>query len=60
MPPDIADKVYFKIGEVATIVGVEPHVLRFWESQFPQIKPVRSGTQQRLYRREDLDTFLII
>lgn len=60
MPPDIPDKVYFKIGEVAAIVGVEPHVLRFWESEFPQVKPIRTGSKQRLYRKQDLDAFLEI
>ncbi|MEW6261442.1 MAG: MerR family transcriptional regulator [Thermodesulfobacteriota bacterium] len=60
MPPEIPDKVYFKIGEVAEIVGVETHVLRFWETEFPQVRPVRAGSRQRLYRRQDLLLFLEI
>jgi len=60
MSPEIPDKVYFKIGEAAELVGVEPYVLRYWESEFPQIKPVRASSKQRLYRRQDLETFLEI
>ena len=60
MNPVIPDKVYFKIGEVAEIIGVEPYVLRYWESEFPQIKPVRASSKQRLYRRQDLETLLDI
>lgn len=51
----VPDKLYFKIGEMARLVGVEPHVLRYWESEFRQISPVKSKTNQRLYRREDLE-----
>ncbi|MDY7002026.1 MAG: MerR family transcriptional regulator [Thermodesulfobacteriota bacterium] len=58
--PEIPDKVYFKIGEASEILGVEPHVLRYWESEFPQIKPTRATSKQRLYRRRDLETFLEI
>ena len=47
----IPDRLYFKIGDVARICGLETYVLRFWESQFPQLKPNKSGTGQRLYRR---------
>lgn len=60
MPADIPDKVYFRIGEVSEIVGVEPHVLRYWETEFPQIKPNRAVSSQRLYRRRDLECFLEI
>ncbi|MBW1708601.1 MAG: MerR family transcriptional regulator [Deltaproteobacteria bacterium] len=60
MPPVIPDKVYFKIGETAEIVEVEPYVLRYWESEFPQIKPVRAASKQRMYRRQDLETFIEI
>ena len=60
MPPLIPDKLYFKIGEAAEIVGVETHVLRFWESEFPQLKPARADSNIRLYRRQDLETFLAI
>ncbi|MFH1138040.1 MAG: MerR family transcriptional regulator [Pseudomonadota bacterium] len=58
--PKIPDKVYFKIGEAASIVGVEPHVLRFWESEFPQVRPTRAPSKQRLYTRRELETFLLI
>lgn len=54
------DKLYFKIGEVAEIVGVAPHVLRYWESEFTAIKPQKSRTQQRVYRRRDVATLLRI
>jgi DNA-binding transcriptional MerR regulator len=53
--PTIPDRLYFKIGDVARICGVETYVLRFWETQFPQLKPNKSGTGQRLYRRHDVE-----
>ncbi|MGD0832158.1 MAG: MerR family transcriptional regulator [Terracidiphilus sp.] len=53
--PEIPDRLYFKIGDVARICGVETYVLRFWETQFPQLKPNKSGTGQRLYRRRDVE-----
>jgi DNA-binding transcriptional MerR regulator len=53
--PPIPDRLYFKIGDVAELCGVETYVLRFWESQFPQLKPNKSGTGQRLYRRRDVE-----
>jgi len=56
----IPDRLYFKIGDVARICKVETYVLRFWESQFPQLKPGKSGTGQRLYRRRDVETALEI
>ena len=61
MKMEIPDKLYFKIGEVAKFADVPPHVLRYWESEFPEIKPKRTGnSQQRLYRREDVLTLLSI
>jgi DNA-binding transcriptional MerR regulator len=54
--PSIPDRLYFEIGDVARICGVETYVLRFWETQFPQLKPNKSGTGQRLYRRRDVET----
>jgi len=51
----IPDKLYFRIGEVARLCGVEAYVLRFWESEFPQLKPNKSGTGQRLYRKRDVE-----
>lgn len=59
-PPTIPDRLYFKIGDVAHLCGVETYVLRFWESQFPQLKPNKSGTGQRLYRRRDVELALEI
>jgi DNA-binding transcriptional MerR regulator len=56
----IPDRLYFKIGDAARICGVNPSVLRFWETQFPQLKPNKSGTGQRLYRRRDLELALRI
>ena len=56
--PVIPDRLYFKIGDVARICGVETYVLRFWETQFPQLKPNKSGTGQRLYRRRDVELAL--
>jgi DNA-binding transcriptional MerR regulator len=56
----IPDRLYFRIGDVARLCGVETHVLRFWETQFPQLKPNKSGTGQRLYRRRDVELALEI
>jgi DNA-binding transcriptional MerR regulator len=58
--PEIPDRLYFKIGDVARICGVETYVLRFWETQFPQLKPNKSGSGQRLYRRHDVELALKI
>ncbi|NOZ85085.1 MAG: MerR family transcriptional regulator [Deltaproteobacteria bacterium] len=60
MPVTIPDKLYFKIGEVAHLTGVRPHVLRYWESMFNIIRPVKSKTNQRMYRRKDVETVLMI
>jgi len=57
---DIPDKLYFRIGEVATLCDVPAYVLRFWESEFPQLKPHKGGTGQRLYRRRDVEMALRI
>jgi DNA-binding transcriptional MerR regulator len=56
----IPDRLYFKIGDVARICNVKTYVLRFWETQFPQLKPNKSGTGQRLYRRRDVEIALEI
>jgi DNA-binding transcriptional MerR regulator len=56
--PEIPDKLYFRIGEVARLCSVAPYVLRFWESEFTQLKPNKSGTGQRLYRRRDVEMAL--
>ncbi len=54
----LPDKLYFRIGEVASIVGVEPHVLRYWETEFRAIKPEKSRRGQRVYSRQDVDMLL--
>ena len=54
------DKRYFRIGEVSRIIGVEPYVLRYWETEFPQIKPRRADTNQRTYQRKDLEIIIEI
>jgi DNA-binding transcriptional MerR regulator len=54
------DKRYFRIGEVSRIVGVEPYVLRYWESEFPQIRPERANTNQRTYQKKDLEVIMEI
>ena len=59
-PESIPDKLYFRIGEVASLCGVETYVLRFWQTEFPQLKPVKSGTGQRLYRKRDVEMALRI
>ena len=54
------EKKFFRIGEVSRIIGVEPYVLRYWESEFPQIRPVRADTNQRTYQKKDLELILEI
>jgi DNA-binding transcriptional MerR regulator len=56
----IPDKLYFRIGEVAKLCGIEAYVLRFWESEFPQLRINKSGTGQRLYRKRDVELVLRI
>ncbi len=56
----IPEKLYYKIGEVSEITGVEPYVLRYWETEFDIIKPFRTRSKQRLYRKKDLDLILEI
>jgi DNA-binding transcriptional MerR regulator len=53
-------KLYYRIGEVASIVGVEPHVLRYWESRFRSIRPQKSRSGQRVYSRNDVNRLLKI
>src|SRR5260221_8147966 len=52
----IPDKLYFRIGEVASLCRLPAYVLRFWETEFPQLKPVKSSTGQRMYRRRDVES----
>ena len=60
MRVEIPDKTYFRIGEVSKILGVEPYVVRYWESEFKTVKPVRTRSDQRLYRKKDLEELLVI
>ncbi len=56
----LGDKLYFKIGEVARIVGVKPYVLRYWETEFSILRPGKTRSKHRLYRRRDVDLLLKI
>lgn len=58
--PEIPNKLYFRIGEVAKLAGIKPYVLRFWESEFTGLGPKKSGTGHRLYRRKDVELVLEI
>jgi len=58
--PTIPDKLFFRIGEVSQLVGVEPYVLRYWESEFPGLSPKKSNTGQRMFRRKDVELLLNI
>lgn len=58
--PVIPNKLYFKIGEVSQITGMEPYVIRYWESEFKTIKPTRTQSNQRVYRRKDVENILEI
>lgn len=58
--PEIPDRLYFRIGDVAKLCDVPAYVLRFWETEFPQLKPNKGGTGQRLYRRREVETALRI
>jgi DNA-binding transcriptional MerR regulator len=56
----IPDKLFFRIGEVSQLVGVEPYVLRYWESEFPGLSPKKSSSGQRMFRRKDVELLLHI
>ena len=56
----IPEKLYFRIGEVARLCRLPAYVLRFWETEFPQLKPVKSNTGQRMYRRRDVENVVRI
>jgi DNA-binding transcriptional MerR regulator len=60
MIPNIPERVFYRIREVCTITGLKPHILRYWEQEFRDIKPVKSSKGQRLYRKKDLETILMI
>ena len=56
----IPDKLYFRIGEVADLCALPAYVLRFWETEFPQLKPVKGSTGQRMYRKRDVESVVRI
>jgi len=58
--PAPGEKLYYRIGEVAKLTGIKPYVLRYWESEFRWMAPQKSRSKQRLYRRKDIDTILLI
>ena len=58
--PVIPDRMFFRIGDVSALVGVESHVLRFWESEFPSLAPRKTNSGQRQYRRKDVETVIAI
>jgi DNA-binding transcriptional MerR regulator len=57
---EIPDKLYFRIGEVSDLVGVEPYVLRYWETEFPAVGPKKSDTGHRMYKRKEVELLLKI
>ncbi len=57
---DLPDKLFFKIGEVAQIVGVRPHVLRYWESEFNALRPLKTRGAHRVYRRRDVELAMLV
>ncbi len=57
---EIPNKLYFRIGDVSRLTGIKAYVLRYWETEFPSLSPKKSGTNQRLYRRKDVETVLEI
>ena len=60
MPSSLPDKIYFKIGEVSQLVGVEPYVLRYWETEFELLKPSKAPSRHRLYKKKDVQLLLDI
>ena len=58
--PNIPDRMYFRIGDVAEIAGVQPYVLRFWEKEFEFLAPIKNTSGQRLYRKGDVESVLLI
>jgi DNA-binding transcriptional MerR regulator len=59
-PSTIPEKPFFKIGEAARLCAVKPYVLRYWETEFHSIRPQKTRSQQRLYRRKDIELLLTI
>ena len=60
MADPIPEKSYFRIGEVSKLLGVAPYVIRYWESEFKSIRPMRAKSDQRLYRRKDVEELITI
>jgi DNA-binding transcriptional MerR regulator len=60
MAARLPDKIYFKIGEVSEILGVEPYVLRYWETEFEVLKPSKAPSRHRLYKKRDVELLLDI
>jgi DNA-binding transcriptional MerR regulator len=60
MAQHLPDKLFFKIGEVAEIVGVRPHVLRYWESEMPALRPMKTRGAHRVYRRRDVELAVLV
>jgi DNA-binding transcriptional MerR regulator len=60
MAQNLPDKLFFKIGEVAEIVGVRPHVLRYWESEMPALRPMKTRGAHRVYRRRDVELAMLV
>ena len=60
MAQRLPEKIYFKIGEVSGIVGVEPYVLRYWETEFEVLKPSKAPSRHRLYKKRDVELLLEI
>jgi len=60
MDVNLPDKAYFRIGEVSKILQVKPYVVRFWETEFKTLKPVRATSGHRLYRKKDVEMLLLI
>ena len=60
MNRSIPDKSYFRIGEVSRLLNVQPYVIRYWESEFKTVRPIRTRSDQRLYRRRDVEELLTI
>jgi len=60
MPARLPEKIYFKIGEVSEIVGVEPYVLRYWETEFDLLRPSKAPSKHRLYKKRDVELLLDI
>ena len=60
MRPDVPDRVYYRIREVCALTGLKPHILRYWEQEFKDVRPVKSSRGQRLYRKKDLEAIFTI